>query len=42
MIIVAPGPDARWDYRRAAIARVEDRVRTLLRDCAAAKSARAA
>jgi glutathione synthase/RimK-type ligase-like ATP-grasp enzyme len=42
MIIVAPGPDARWDYRRAAIAKVEDRVRTLLRDCATAKSARAA
>jgi hypothetical protein len=30
MIIIAPGPDSRWDYRRAAIARVEDSVRAML------------
>ena len=30
MIIIAPDADLRWDYRRAAIAKVEDRVRALL------------
>jgi glutathione synthase/RimK-type ligase-like ATP-grasp enzyme len=42
MIIMAPGPDPRWDYRRAAIARVENAVRALLRQRATAPSARAA
>jgi glutathione synthase/RimK-type ligase-like ATP-grasp enzyme len=42
MIIIAPGPDPRWDYRRAAIARVENAVRALLLQHAAAKPARAA
>jgi hypothetical protein len=30
MVILPPGPDARWDYRRAAIARVESAVRAML------------
>ena len=42
MIIIAPGPDPRWDYRRAAIARVEDAVRTMLLQRATAAPARAA
>jgi hypothetical protein len=42
MIIIAPGPDPRWDYRRAAIARVEDAVRTMLLQRTNAAPARAA
>jgi uncharacterized protein (UPF0210 family) len=30
MTVVPPGPDKRWDYRRAAIQRVEDAVRKML------------
>jgi glutathione synthase/RimK-type ligase-like ATP-grasp enzyme len=36
MVILPPGPDARWDYRRAAIARVENAVRAMLAGRAAA------
>jgi glutathione synthase/RimK-type ligase-like ATP-grasp enzyme len=42
MIILPPGPDARWDYRRAAIARVEAAVRAMLAEGAASRRALAA
>lgn len=42
MIIIAPDADPRWDYRRAAIAKVEDKVRSMLLERASAKSTRAA
>ena len=42
MIILPPGPDARWDYRRAPIARVENAVRTMLAQRAKARGALAA
>jgi glutathione synthase/RimK-type ligase-like ATP-grasp enzyme len=42
MIIIAPGPDPRWDYRRAAIAQVEDAVRAMLLQRAIARPSRAA
>jgi glutathione synthase/RimK-type ligase-like ATP-grasp enzyme len=42
MIIIAPGSDPRWDYRRAAIARVENCMRTMLLQRATTKPARAA
>jgi hypothetical protein len=32
MTLVAPGRDRRWDYRRAAIQRIEDAVRKMLAD----------
>jgi hypothetical protein len=32
MTILPPGPDPKWDYRRAAIARVLDAARQLVRD----------
>ena len=35
MTILPPGPDPKWDYRRAAIARVLDAARQLVRDRAA-------
>lgn len=31
MIVLPPGPDAMWDYRRAPVARVIDAVRSMLR-----------
>ncbi len=42
MIIIAPGPDPRWDYRRAAIGRVENAVRAMLVQHAITAPARAA
>jgi hypothetical protein len=30
MIVLPPGPDAIWDYRRAPVGRVIDAVRTML------------
>jgi glutathione synthase/RimK-type ligase-like ATP-grasp enzyme len=42
MVILPPGPDARWDYRRAAIAKVENAVRAMLAKRAPAKHALAA
>jgi glutathione synthase/RimK-type ligase-like ATP-grasp enzyme len=32
MTVAAPGEDHRWDYRRAAVQRVEDAVRKMLAD----------
>ena len=42
MVILPPGPDARWDYRRGAIAKVENAVRALLAKRAPDKRALAA
>jgi hypothetical protein len=42
MIIIAPGADPRWDYRRTAISNVESAVRTMLIQRALAKPVRAA
>ena len=42
MVIIAPGADTRWDYRRAAIARFESEVRAMLAARAIAKPAAAA
>jgi len=42
MVIVPPGPDPRWDYRRGAIARVENAVRAMLASRATATRALAA
>ena len=42
MVILPPGPDARWDYRRAAIAKVENAVRAMLAKRAPDKRALAA
>jgi hypothetical protein len=33
MIVLPPGPDAIWDYRRAPVGRVIDAVRAMLRRC---------
>jgi len=42
MVIVPPGPDPRWDYRRAAIARVENAARAMLVQRASSRTLRAA
>ena len=40
MTVLPPGQDHRWDYRRAAVQRVEDAVRKMLADKALATQAR--
>ena len=37
MVVIAPNPDPRWDYRRAAIARIEMAVRAMLKEKAASR-----